>query len=270
MRTKRSAQPFPFQLPHEGRARLHAQEWDLALVDVAHELAAVVMTELQAAGHVFPVFAELPRLEGFEAGSAQGSVNADALRGAAVRGEEDRRRPLNRGRREGWRQRPHLVRSLGDDRAVLRFASELPARIGASFRHQMSRDAVNRVESSGSAGLFILAWEKLAKEQCQRRGMEWPEQSVTGTQGYVVSDTVRARLRADGFAPVPPQILAGAGVGAADIATGVSPVGAAQALLMRVDDAGAFPLESLSKAVSHVGTPVSTGAAEFVLAQRQA
>jgi hypothetical protein len=85
----------PLRLPDVGRAAADAEEVEFRLVVARHELAAVVVAEGEACGDALPVASEaLPdpladHLEGLEAVPVAGRVDADALLGAVVDGDED-------------------------------------------------------------------------------------------------------------------------------------------------------------------------------------
>lgn len=82
-------------LGDERRARPDAEEAELVLEGSAHVLAAVVVSQREAGGDATVVAAEvvadgLPQgFQGLEAGATPGRVQADALAGAVVDGEED-------------------------------------------------------------------------------------------------------------------------------------------------------------------------------------
>src|SRR5579871_3055056 len=114
-----------FRRPNERRARLGAEPGELALEGVAHVLAPVVVTHLEAVYDAFGVgavpraYGLTDRLESLEARAALRGVDADALGRAVVDGSEDGDVALGervRGRRVCP---PHLVGALGRDRPVV-------------------------------------------------------------------------------------------------------------------------------------------------------
>src|SRR5512132_2059647 len=119
-------------LAHEGGRALDAEEFELALVVVGDELAAVVVAQLQTTrdalgeGTKAGAHALAERLERLEAGRAVGCVDADTLGRAVVYGDEDRSLPLagDGGSEIGA---PHLVDPLRSDGAVVGLRAVRPA-----------------------------------------------------------------------------------------------------------------------------------------------
>src|SRR5215211_6065361 len=112
-------------LADEGVARRHAPEPDLLLEGVGHEGAAVVVAERQAAGGPGAEVAEPPAdrhadgLDRLEAGAALGHVPAEQF-GVPVLGDaEQPHLAVLDGGDLGGIGRPHDVRRLDDDAAVV-------------------------------------------------------------------------------------------------------------------------------------------------------
>src|SRR5487761_375348 len=112
-------------LAHEGGAGLDAEKAQLGLVVVAHELAAVVVAELEADADLFGIAAEneadaLPDgFQRFVSSSPPGGMDTQAFGAAVVDGDEDAGLTLS-GQRAGLVGTPHLVRMVGRDAPVVR------------------------------------------------------------------------------------------------------------------------------------------------------
>ena len=138
---KRSAQPFPSGAPDEGGGALDAKKGEFLLEGVGHVLAAVIVPDGEAASDALSERAEAvadplsDRLEGLEASAAPGGVDADALGGEVVDGDEHRRQALVRPGGGGVGA-PHRVRAIRDDRAVVRGAWHPPCPGSAGRRRR--------------------------------------------------------------------------------------------------------------------------------------
>src|SRR5487761_284718 len=114
-------------LAHEGGAGLDAEKAQLGLVVVAHELAAVVVAELEADADLFGIAAEneadaLPDgFQRFVSSSPPGGMDTQAFGAAVVDGDEDAGLTLS-GQRAGLVGTPHLVRMVGRDETQLPLA----------------------------------------------------------------------------------------------------------------------------------------------------
>src|SRR5919205_505673 len=114
----------PLWCPYEGGAAGDAEEAQLGLEMIAHELAAVIVSQSQPSGDLFAVGPEvgadaLPqRLQGIEARAATGRMDAHALRREVVHRDEDRGGAFVRpaGGRIGA---PHRIGPVRNDGAVV-------------------------------------------------------------------------------------------------------------------------------------------------------
>src|ERR671921_368504 len=114
-----------FGLADEGVARRDAPEPGLLLEVLSHEVAAVVVAEREAAGGAGGEVAELladghgERLGGLEAGAALRHVPAEELGVPVLRDAEDPDLAVLDGGDLGGVDRPHDVRRLSDDLALM-------------------------------------------------------------------------------------------------------------------------------------------------------
>jgi hypothetical protein len=113
------------RLADEGRRALDAEEADLGLEVARRVVRAAVVAQRQAVGGAARDGAEVAphtsadRLERLEAVARGGGMNADALAGAVVRGDEDARLALGEGDGLGHVGAPHGIDAFGGDGAVM-------------------------------------------------------------------------------------------------------------------------------------------------------
>src|SRR5262249_27292195 len=113
------------RLPDEARRAGHAEERQLLLKVVTHGGTAVVVADGQPGGDPLVEAAEVlahalaERLQRLEAVARFRGMQADALPGAVIDGDEDVDLALLGGHGRGRVRAPHLVGSLSDDRPVV-------------------------------------------------------------------------------------------------------------------------------------------------------
>ena len=128
-----------FRLADEGRRRFDAQETDLVLEVVAHELRAVIRAELQSVDGARVEAAEVlldrltDRFKGFKACRAFHGMNTGTFGRTVIDGGKDGDLALlDRYSRRGI-DAPHLVRTIGGDGAGMRLRRH---RNGLTLRRQ--------------------------------------------------------------------------------------------------------------------------------------
>ena len=110
----------------DGRRRLDAQETDLVLEVVAHELGAGIMSELESLGgtglEAAEVFVDtwMDRFEGFKARRVFHVMNTDAFGRTVIHGGEDGDLAVVECDGRRGIDAPHLVGTIGGDRSVMR------------------------------------------------------------------------------------------------------------------------------------------------------
>ena len=118
------------RLMDKSRRGLDAKESKFLLKKPGHKLRAMVMAKGQPFGDVFAKFAKtFPNppadwFKGFKAGSAFGGMDSHTFHGAMIHGKENGDLSLIGGQTRGLINPPHLIDSLGDDLAIMRFSPD--------------------------------------------------------------------------------------------------------------------------------------------------
>ena len=120
-----STEPLALGCPHKGGTELDAQEAKLLLKGVGDELAAVVVTHFEPAGHALAkallalAYGRTDHLQCLIARPWPGRVDAHALTRAVVHGHKDGRHVFLERQRRRRVDPPHLVRCLRRDPPVV-------------------------------------------------------------------------------------------------------------------------------------------------------